>query len=97
MAGVSPTFFKYVGNKSGGSPTVEPFWGNGFLNLEGKESEVKIVDNPSNKGFSVVFNTNVTLEDAPGSEIVGKYRVTLDFRYAGDQINIEVQDLMGNH
>jgi hypothetical protein len=97
MAGVSPTFFKYVGNKAGGPPKVEPFWGNGFLNLEGEASEVKIIDNPSNKGFSVVFNTNVTLEDAPGSDVVGKYKVTLDFRYAGDQINIEVQDLMGQH
>ena len=97
MAGISPTFYKYKGNKSGGAPTVEPFWGNGFLSLEGKESEVKITDNDSNKGFRVEFNTFVTLQDVPGSEIVGKYKVTLDFRYAGEQINIEVQNLEGQH
>lgn len=97
MAGVSPTFFKYKGNKKGGEPTVEPFWGNGFLNLEGEKSKIEIQDNPANKGFRVTFETNVTLEDAPGSDIVGKYKVTLDFRYAGDQINIEVQDLAGQH
>lgn len=95
MAGVSPTFFKYVGNNTGGDAHVEPFWGNGFLNLEGKESGVQIVDNPDSKGFSVIFFASVTLENVPGSDVVSRYQVTLDFRYSGDQVNIEVQQLKG--
>lgn len=93
MAGISPTFFKLVGSDNrGGHAHMEPFYGDGFLNLDDK-SEVRIVDTTKYKGFFVEFFVNVTLTENKSEKIKTKYKVTLDFRYAGDQLNIEVSEL----
>ena len=92
MAGISPTFFKFVGNAKGGTAHVETFYGSGFLNLDEKQ-KVIIGDTPDRKGFFVEFITTVKLEESETSKPVSKYKVSLDFRYAGEQINIEVSKL----
>lgn len=92
MAGVSPTFFKMVGSSKGGTAHVETFYGSGFLNLDEKQSVI-IGDSPGRKGFFVEFITAVKLEEKKGSKPVSRYKVSLDFRYAGEAINIEVSEL----
>lgn len=92
MAGISPTFFKMVGSSKGGTAHVETFYGSGFLNLDEKQSVI-IGDNPGRKGFFVEFITAVKLEEKKGSKPVSRYKVSLDFRYAGEAINIEVSEL----
>ena len=89
LGGISPTFFKLIGNRSGGPATLEPFYGSGILNLD-DETDTIIVDSPGNKGFYVTFVTKVSLVE--GDTIIDKekYEVKLDFRYAGEQLNIEV-------
>lgn len=92
MAGISPTFFKMVGDSRGGSAHVETFYGSGFLNLDEKE-KVVIGDSPRRRGFFVDFITTVKIEESKSSKPVAKYKVSLDFRYSGEQINIEVSKL----
>lgn len=92
MAGISPTFFKLVGNSKGGTAYLETFYGSGFLNIDEKE-KVIIGDNPGRKGFFVEFVTTVKLDEKKSTKPVSKYKVSLDFRYAGEAINIEVTDL----
>lgn len=92
MAGISPTFFKMVGNSKGGAAHVETFYGSGFLNLDEKE-KVIIGDTPARKGFFVEFITTVKTSPKKSSKIVRKYKVSLDFRFSGEQINIEVSEL----
>jgi hypothetical protein len=92
MAGISPTFFKMIGNSKGGTAHLETFYGSGFLNLDEKQSIV-IGDNPGRKGFFVEFVTAVKLEENKSSKPVSRYKVSLDFRYAGEAINIEVSEL----
>jgi hypothetical protein len=92
MAGISPTFVKVVGNSKGAPASIDTFYGSGFLNLDDGTS-VKITDTTEYKGFYVTFTTKVTLEAGEKAEIMKKYSVTLDFRYAGEQLNIEVSDL----
>lgn len=92
MAGISPTFFKMVGNAKGGEAHVETFYGSGFLNLDEKE-KVVIGDTPGKKGFLVEFITSVRLEDTKSAKIIIKYKVSLNFRFSGEQINIEVSEL----
>ena len=92
MAGISPTFFKMVGNAKGGEAHVETFYGSGFLNLDQKE-KVIIGDTPARKGFFVEFITAVKLEDKKSAKPITRYKVSLDFRFSGEQINIEVSEL----
>lgn len=92
MAGISPTFFKMIGNSKGGTAHLETFYGSGFLNLDEKQNVI-IGDNPGRKGFFVEFITAVKLEEKKGSKPVSRYKVSLDFRYAGEAINIEVSEL----
>lgn len=92
MAGISPTFFKLVGSSKGGTAHVETFYGSGFLNLDEKQ-KIVIGDNPGRKGFFVEFITSVKLEEKKASKPVSRYKVSLDFRYAGEAINIEVSEL----
>jgi len=92
MAGVSPTFFKLVGDPKGVNAHMEPFYGNGFLSLDEGQQTV-IVDTTEYKGFYVSFFTKVRLSEKKGAKALGAYKVTLDFRYAGDQLNIEVSEL----
>ena len=92
LAGISPTFFKMVGNAKGGEAHVETFYGSGFLNLDEKE-KVVIGDTPGKKGFLVEFITSVRLEDTKSAKPIIKYKVSLDFRFSGEQINIEVSKL----
>lgn len=92
MAGISPTFFKMIGNSKGGTAHLETFYGSGFLNLDEKQSIV-IGDSPGRKGFFVEFVTAVKLEENKSSKPVSRYKVSLDFRYAGEAINIEVSEL----
>ncbi len=92
MAGISPTFFKMVGSSKGSAAHLETFYGSGFLNLDEKQS-ITIGDNPGRKGFFVDFVTSVKLEEKKSSKPVSKYKVSLDFRYAGEAINIEVSEL----
>jgi hypothetical protein len=92
MAGISPTFFKFVGNSKGGSAHIETFYGSGFLNLDEKQNII-IGDVPGRKGFFVEFVTTVKLDETKSSKPVSKYKVSLDFRYAGEAINIEVSEL----
>ena len=92
MAGISPTFFKMVGSSKGGTAHVETFYGSGFLNLDEKQNVI-IGDSPGRKGFFVEFITAVKLEEKKGSKPVSRYKVSLDFRYAGEAINIEVSEL----
>jgi hypothetical protein len=92
MAGISPTFFKMIGNSKGGTAHLETFYGSGFLNLDEKQ-KVVIGDTPSRKGFFVEFVTTVKLDESKSTKPVSKYKVSLDFRYAGEAINIEVSEL----
>lgn len=92
MAGISPTFFKMVGNSKGGPAHIETFYGSGFLNLDEKE-KVVIGDSPARKGFFVDFITTVKLDEAKSSKPISRYKVSLDFRFSGEQINIEVSEL----
>lgn len=92
MGGISPTFFKLIGKDSGNDAILEPFYGDGILNLD-DETDTVIVDTAEYKGFYVTFITNVSLNVDGKSIEKEKYKVTLDFRYAGDQLNIEVSEL----
>jgi hypothetical protein len=92
MSGISPTFFKMVGDSKGGMAHVETFYGSGVLNLDEKENVI-IGDSPKRKGFFIDFITNVKLEENKSSKTVSRYKVSLDFRYSGEQINIEVSEL----
>lgn len=92
LAGISPTFFKMVGDSKGKNAKVETFDGSGFINLD-DESEVQILDSPDNKGFTVKFITKVTLENTKKSKVLKKYLVTMQFAYGGEQIKIEVSEL----
>jgi hypothetical protein len=92
MAGISPTFFKMIGNSKGGTAHLETFYGSGFLNLDEKQ-KVIIGDSPGRKGFFVEFITTVKLDEKKSTKPVSKYKVSLDFRYAGEAINIEVSEL----
>jgi hypothetical protein len=92
MAGVSPTFFKLVGDPKGVNAHMEPFYGNGFLSLD-EGQQTTIVDTTEYKGFYVTFYTKVKLSEKKSAKTMGAYKVTLDFRYAGDQLNIEVSEL----
>jgi hypothetical protein len=92
MGGISPTFFKLVGSTSGTNAHLEPFYGDGFLNV-GENSTTDIVDTNEYKGFYVTFVADVILGAGKSAKKKGAYSVTLDFRYAGDQLNIEVSDL----
>jgi hypothetical protein len=92
MAGISPTFFKMIGNSKGGTAHLETFYGSGFLNLDEKQ-KVVIGDTPNRKGFFVEFVTTVKLDESKSTKPVSKYKVSLDFRYAGEAINIEVSEL----
>ncbi len=92
MAGISPTFVKMVGNSKGAVASIDTFYGSGFLNLDDK-GFVKITDSTEYKGFYVEFITKVTEEADEKAPVKKKYSVTLDFRYAGDQLNIEVSEL----
>jgi len=92
MGGISPTFFKLVGSTSGTDAHLEPFYGDGFLNST-QNDKTKIVDTNNYKGFYVTFMVDVTIGAGERVKKKGSYGVTLDFRYAGDQLNIEVSDL----
>ena len=92
MAGVSPTFFKLVGDPKGVNAHMEPFYGNGFLSLD-EGQQTTVVDTTEYKGFYVSFFTKVKLSEKKTAKALGAYKVTLDFRYAGDQLNIEVSEL----
>lgn len=92
MGGISPTFFKLVGSSTGTGAHLEPFYGDGFLNVSDNNS-TKIVDTDEYKGFYVTFVADVTIGTGKKTKKKGSYKVTLDFRYAGDQLNIEVSDL----
>jgi hypothetical protein len=92
MAGISPTFFKLVGSSSGKEAHLEPFYGDGFLNVD-ENTTTKIVDTNEYKGFYVEFIAAVSKSASKKSKVMSKYKVTLDFRFAGDQLNIEVSDL----
>jgi hypothetical protein len=92
MAGISPTFFKMIGDSKGKNAKVETFDGSGFLNLTDK-SDVIIKDSDENKGFSVEFITKVTIQNKPNSKVLKRYKVVMQFVYGGDQIKIEVSEL----
>jgi hypothetical protein len=92
MAGISPTFVKMVGNSKGAPASIDTFYGSGFLNLD-EEAGVKITDTTEYKGFYVEFITKVTIEADEKAAVQKRYSVALDFRYAGDQLNIEVSEL----
>lgn len=92
LAGISPTFFKMIGDSKGKNAKVETFDGSGFINLDEK-SEVEIIDSSDNKGFTVKFITKVTLENTKKSKVLKKYKVTMQFAYGGEQIKIEVSEL----
>jgi len=92
MAGISPTFFKMIGNSKGGTAHLETFYGSGFLNLDEKQ-KILIGDSPGRKGFFVEFITTVKLDGKKSTKPVSRYKVSLDFRYAGEAINIEVSEL----
>jgi hypothetical protein len=93
MAGISPTFFKMVGNSTvGGIAKVEPYYGNGYLHLDEKE-DVKIIDNPEASYISIDFVTKVTMEDSPKSQTVFRYKCTLTFDGAGDQVKVTVSKI----
>jgi hypothetical protein len=85
-AGVSPYFVKVIGAGDNVASLNKPahyvvMGGEGMLKLQRKQ-KVVIIDNPGYGGFSV----NLLLEAGKGV----KYDVKLDFRFAGDRINIEV-------
>jgi hypothetical protein len=92
MGGISPTFFKLIGKENGSDATLETFYGDGILSLD-EDAGTQIVDTAEYKGFYVIFTTKVLLNVDGKSETKEKYQVTLDFRYAGDQLNIEVSEL----
>jgi hypothetical protein len=92
MGGISPTFFKLVGSTTGSDAHLEPFYGDGFLNITDGD-KTQVVDTNEYKGFYVTFVADVTIGVGRKSKKKGSYGVTLDFRYAGDQLNIEVSDL----
>lgn len=92
MSGISPTFFKLIGSSSGKDAHLEPFYGDGFLNVD-ENTTTEIVDTSEYKGFYVEFIAAVSKSASKKSKVMSKYKVTLDFRFAGDQLNIEVSDL----
>jgi hypothetical protein len=92
MGGISPTFFKLIGKDNGSDAVLEPFYGDGILNLD-EDTDTQIFDTAEYKGFYVTFVTKVSLITDGKSVEKEKYQVTLDFRYAGDQLNIEVSEL----
>lgn len=85
-AGVSPYFVKVIGSGDNVSSLNKPahymvMGGEGMLKLQRKQ-KVVITDTPGYGGF----NVSLLLEAGNGV----KYDVKLDFRFAGDRINIEV-------
>lgn len=90
QGGISPTFFKLVGNESGDGAHVKHFPSDGILSLQ-KGTDVEIVDSGTFAGFEVEFKAQIL----QGKKLIDKYKVTLGFQYAGDQFKIEVTELKG--
>jgi hypothetical protein len=92
MGGISPTFFKMIGSsRPEGVAHIEPFYGNGFLNLEDK-TDVSIIDSENRAGFGIEYIAKVTLEDSKKSKTLKKYKVKINYHSAGDQIIVLVNE-----
>lgn len=90
QGGISPTFFKLVGDQGGGQAHVKYFPSDGILSLQ-KGTDVEIIDSGEFAGFEVEFKAQIL----QGKKLIDKYKVTLGFQYAGDQFKIEVTELKG--
>ena len=90
QGGISPTFFKLVGQESGGDAHVKHFPSDGILSLQ-KGTDVEIIDSGEFAGFEVEFKAQIL----QGKKLIDKYKVTLGFQYAGEQFKIEVTELKG--
>lgn len=90
QGGISPSFFKLVGDQGGGQAHIKYFPSDGILSLQ-KGTDVEIIDSGEFAGFEVQFKAQIL----QGKRLIDKYKVTLGFQYAGDQFKIEVTELKG--
>ncbi len=88
MAGISPNFLKAKGGNTVDGGHIEAFYGNGFLNAVG--SDMKVRDTKDFKGFQVEVITAAYESNEKGAKPKVHYKTTLDFRYSGDSLFIEV-------
>ena len=93
QAGVSPYFIKVQGagnkiDKLDSQATAYFMGGDGMIQAQ-KNKAVKIIDSSGAAGFAVELELEVKKTKGAGK----KYKVTLDFRFAGEVINIEVQSI----
>jgi hypothetical protein len=93
MAGISPTFFKMIGNSTVGSVAkVEPFYGNGYLHLDDKE-EATITDSETGSYITIDFITKVTMNESEKSKTVHRYKCSLMFDANGDRVTVKVSKI----
>jgi hypothetical protein len=84
FAGISPPFIKVIGSDTiSGTAHLNEMGGDGILELD-ENTAVEITDSAGYQGFQCQMNLRANKV---------KYKTTLDFRYAGDQINIEVSKI----
>ncbi|MSW53334.1 MAG: hypothetical protein F2817_20910 [Actinobacteria bacterium] len=88
MAGISPNFLKAKGSSTADGGHVEPFYGSGYLNAVGNNMVVR--DSKDFKGFQVDVITAAYESNEKGAKPKTNYKTTLDFRYSGDALFIEV-------
>jgi hypothetical protein len=84
FAGISPPFIKVKGSDSlNAEAKFDEMGGDGILELD-DASTVEISDSAGYQGFQCQMSLKANKV---------KYKTTLDFRYAGDQINVEVSKI----
>lgn len=85
QAGVSPSFWKVIGNsKSITMGHAEFFDTKVKVDIDTKTSKIKLVDSVKQAGFYLAYTTTMGTK---------KYSTKLVFRFSGSEIRIEVQEL----
>ena len=93
QAGISPYFIKVKGagdivSKLNQPAAADYMGGDGMVEVS-KNKAVLIVDSENAAGFAVIMELEVRKVKGASK----KYKVTLDFRFAGEAINIEVSEI----
>lgn len=84
-AGISPSFWKVIGNSTDIKKGEAHFFDSkASIDIDSKTSKIKLIDSPTQSGFLLSYTT-----------ILGKdkYSTKLVFRFSGSEIRIEVQEL----
>jgi hypothetical protein len=84
-AGLSPSFWKVIGNERSLSGVAHYFDTNSAVGIDTKTSPIKLVDSPGQAGFALRYITTVDKH---------RFDTQLTFRFSNDTIRIEVEKLV---